>query len=228
MEGLAQKADDLPREGEAKRTIIILAELEAGQSPENGDKIYFELPAALGKVQTMRAEVHIYLFDHLPPSPIEALLRLDEASATVWCKIIGLEDDQGGAELDADWFIDNRRHPKLKRTRKPFRPKPAPDMQQVRVEAYNKIFDEFEYLFEPKRGKWEPMFDTESTIDVSGTGREALQRINLIPPEHLEWFWVKGLRPSEGDEPEAVRQAITETSPESGSFILLSYRRRKR
>lgn len=148
MEGLAQKANDLPRDGEAQRTIIVLAEGRTGEGPKEGDKIYFELPAALGKVQTMSAEVHIYVFDHLPPSPAEALLRLDRASATVWCKIIGLEDDQGGAELDADWFIANRRHPELRPTSKPFRPKASADMQQVRVEAYKEIYGDFEYLFE--------------------------------------------------------------------------------
>jgi HKD family nuclease len=109
LEGLRDKANDHPRDGEAKQTIVILARADRTSHPESGDKFYFEIPAALGRVQTTNAEVHLYMFAHLPSSPYTALYQLDQAFASLWCRVIGLEDDQGGSELDADWLIDDRK-----------------------------------------------------------------------------------------------------------------------
>lgn len=38
--------------------------------------LYFELPQALA-IESLRAEVHVYVFDVLPASPFEALNRLN-------------------------------------------------------------------------------------------------------------------------------------------------------
>jgi hypothetical protein len=59
IEGLADKANDLPRDGEFKKTIVILAEAQGPQLPGKGDVLYFELPSALGQIQSPRGNSHL-------------------------------------------------------------------------------------------------------------------------------------------------------------------------
>lgn len=226
VEGLRSKVDDEPREGEADRTIVILSAL-SDSLPTKDDIIYFELPEALGKIQSLRAEVHIYLFSNLPPTATVGLSKLDEAQKALWCRTIGLEDQQGGVELRADWYIDNRSNPTLRRTVPPFRPTPSPGMQQVRVKVWNQVFDRYEYLFHTKKAQWEPVFDKQSAIQASEEEQLLLRKMNLIPPEDKPFLLVKDLRSIEAEGSEAYKHALREASPESGNFILLSMRRKK-
>jgi HKD family nuclease len=228
LEGLKQKANDIPRDGESKRTIVIIAEADQNSYPKDGDKIYFEIPEALGKLGTMNAEVHIHLFAKLPPTPADALLNLQGAFASLWCTVVGLEDDQGGAELDADWEIGSRRSPRLSRTSRPFRPHPSPSMQQVRIETRNQVYGKFEYLFESAKKNWEPVFNEERALKLSGQDLEMVEELELVPPEHLDWFAVTGFKATDGKTSKEYKEALRESSPMSGSFVLMSLRRRTR
>ena len=53
IEGFRDKFDDRPREGEANPTILILAVHPTDPLPKKGDVIYFELPTALGTVNSL-------------------------------------------------------------------------------------------------------------------------------------------------------------------------------
>jgi hypothetical protein len=228
MEGMADKFDDYPRDGESKKTIIILAE-DGGQGlPNAGDVLYFELPAAIGKVQSLSAEVHLYVFGTLPTSPFQALSGLGQATKSIWCKTIGVEDDRGGRELEASWHIDGVR-PVLHRAPRPFRPRPASDMQQVRVKAYQDVRGDFEYLFERAKPAFEPIFDRTQQIKAPAETARRFEALELVPPEHLPWYQVTGLRRrEEPDEKEGYHVALKRLSPEAGAFILMSMRRRSR
>ncbi len=228
MEGFADKFNDLPREGEAKRTIVILAENGGQKAPAPNDVIYFELPAAIGKVQSLKAEVHLYLFDALPQTPLQALSQLGQARTSYWCRTIGVEDDRGGTELRAAWYLDGRR-PVLRRAPDPFRPKPASDMQQVRVRTYQEVRGDFEYLFEVAKRSFEPVFDRADELRVPREYAERLEALDLVPPEHLPWLRVTGLR--RADEPgenDKYHAALRKLSPAEGAFILMSMRRREK
>ena len=228
MEGFADKFNDIPREGEAKSTIVILAETSGPQVPTSGDVIYFELPSAIGKVQSLRAEVHLFLFDTLPATPMEALGQLGKARASFWCKTIGVEDDRGGKELQAAWHIDGRR-PVLRRAPRPFRPTPAADMQQVRVKTYKEVRGDFDYLFEPGKVAFEPIFNREDEMRLPEQLAHRSEALKIVPPEHLPWFRVTGLRRKEEPaEQDSYRVALRKLSPEEGAFILMSMRRRSR
>ena len=48
----------------------------------------------------------LYLFGKRPRTPFEGLARLDEAVGSLWCQVLGLEDEQGGVELRADWYFE--------------------------------------------------------------------------------------------------------------------------
>ena len=229
MEGFARKFRDLPQDAEAAKTIVILAERSQGRVPGTDHTIYFELPKALGRVQSMRADVHVYLFDKLPATPAAALDDLTQARTSYWCRTIGIEDDRGGRELWADWYIDDRYNPVLRPVQPPFRPKPAADMQQLRVQIRGEVYDDYEYLFDSSRSAFEPEFDEKTFVKVPPERVERVAALKLIPPEHTEWFRVKGIRrvePSDSEDP--YHMALRKVSPEGGSFVLMSVRRRSR
>lgn len=229
MEGFAAKFNDLPREGEGQKTIVIAAQISSSQLPAQDDVIYFELPAAIRKVTSLSSQVHLYLFDILPTSPGLALAQLDKARASYWCKVIGVEDDQGGKELQAAWVIAGSR-PVLQPAQRPFRPKPGPGMQQVRVQAYGKVFERFDYLFGEGKPSYEPILDPQHVLTLAPPFSELAQRLRTIPAEHLPWSRVTGLRRTEEGEEKVdpQRAALRRLSPEEGSFIMMSMRRRSR
>lgn len=154
IDGLRMKVNDQPREAEAAPTIVILAVREQRPLPSRADVIYFELPVALGRIQSLRAEVHVYLFSSKPSTPIDGLLRLHEAQESYWCKTIGLETEEGGRELRTAWYIESGTDPNLLQAPDPFRPSPGPLMQQVRVKVRNAVAGDFEYLFHTDKATW--------------------------------------------------------------------------
>jgi hypothetical protein len=153
LEGIAAKANDTPKDGQGGPTIVILAEKDKMPLPAKDDVLYFELPLGLGTIQSLRAEVHLYVFDSLPATPEIGLRTLDKARASFWCRPLGLEMARGGVELRANWHIDDTRHPILKATPTPFRPSPPSDSQQVRVQVYYGVQGRFEYLFQARQAK---------------------------------------------------------------------------
>jgi hypothetical protein len=244
-EGFAAKVNDAPREGEAKPTIVLLTVASVDDLPKRDDVLYFEIPSAIGQLESLRAEVHIYIFDSLPASPADALAQLSHAKATLWCQMLGLEKEQGGLEMRADWYVSSPRKPSLQRTRRPFRPRPAPDMQQVRVKIYNSIFERFEYLFHSTKTKWKPKFASDTDLHMDSASAEATARsptrsmvripsieaervraLKLVPPEENDWNLVVGLEPTEEEGSVAYRTALKEMSPEGKGLILFARRRR--
>lgn len=228
FEGLADKANDAPKEGEGKRTIVIICESSSARPPRRNDLLYFELRSALGTVQSLNAEVHIFVFDRLPPTPLDALRNLDSAIASYWCRPVGLEMRRGGIELRADWHLTGDKHPVLTPTTRPFRPRPAVDMQQVRVQIYGGVHGRFDYLFEGGSPGWIPVLDHDREVLVPAERVGRTEALGLVPPEHLPWSLVRGLEPMDHGRKKAYYEALAEMSPESGSFVLMSLRRKER
>jgi hypothetical protein len=64
-------------------------------------------------------------------------------------------------------------------------------------------------------------------LQVHDEERELQRKLQIVPAEDQDWYLVTRLQQSEpvsGDE--NYRKALAESSPESGSYILLSTRRR--
>ena len=228
IDGLRAKSNDRPRDSETKRTIVVMAECASADLPCEGDRVYFEIPEAIGRIANMRAEVHLFVFDTLPAKPGYALNQLHMAKQSFWCHTIGLEDDRGGVELRADWEIQNRTKPTLNRTQSPFRPTPQRAMQQVRVKALNQVYDRFEYLFDSDHATWIPTLDEEKRVQAEKDEGAFLKSLELIPREDLEWYRVDGLMPGSEQTTENYRMALSDMSPQSGNYILMSLRRRQR
>lgn len=96
VDGLRAKVNDKDRDDEGKRTIVVIGAAASRRIPQNEECVYFEIPRGLGQLKNLGDEVHIYLFDSIPRSPAHALLSLQNAKVTLWCKTVGLDVTQGG------------------------------------------------------------------------------------------------------------------------------------
>jgi hypothetical protein len=212
FDGLRAEANDAPKESEPRKTVVVVAAQPAGLVPSPDEVIYFEIAEELSEIRSLDTDVHIHLFGVLPGSPSQALAQLHLASASLSCRTEGLDIGRGSLELDADWSIEDRKRPELKRTIRPFRPATSAGMQQVRVRVLGSLTKRFEYLFDTGRNAWLPDLASEEPVRDE-KGKEI-------------WLRVKGLSESNLEGPVLKRIALLEASPESGSFILFSPRRR--
>ena len=228
IEGLRAKFNDRPRDAEEKQTIVLMAECSDPDLPEEDDVVYFEIPEAIGRIASMRAEIHMFVFDRLPATPVLALNQLHKAKRSFWCQTIGLEDDRGGLELRADREIRNRTMPTLSTTPSPFRPTPQRQMQQVRVELRSDVYQAFEYLFESDRASWLPSLNDQQLVRAGEAEQGILKSLKTIPREDWEWYLVNELVPEPKQINVAYQKALADMSPQSGNYILMSLRRRKR
>lgn len=219
LEGMRREVNIDDDDAESIKTFVILTQGSPDDKPISKERVYFEIPEGLGKLNSLASEVHIFVFRHLPASPMEALERLDEAEYSLWCKTEGLELGRGGVELQADWEIKGRPRPSLQRTKKPFRPRPVTGMQQVRVVVYREVKGRFKYIFEAK-DRWEPVYSHEDSM-VAGMD---VDRDVADQPQGSSWFLVKGLSRVDGTT-KRKKEALRLTSPENGQFILYSMRR---
>lgn len=231
IDGLRAEANDTPAESDRTRTIVVIAACKSAKIPGNGKVIYFEMPEAI-LVQSLQPEVHIYIFATLPPSPAQALAQLSSATARLTCKIEGVEAAGGGVEMRADWFIDNRRSPELKTTSAPFRPNPAPGMQQISVRVQGRIPGRYEYLFDQGRTAWMPVYDdNDAVIAEDLDGKSLPVSYSERTRKELPWQRVRGLERSSDPqlkliESKELQLALLESAPGSESFVLFSLRRR--
>jgi hypothetical protein len=211
---LRTEANDAPRDSDSIRTIVILAAHSHGLIPKLDDIIYFEISEALREIRSLDTQVHLHLFEKLPTSPRDALSQIHNATTSLSCQTEGLEVGGGGLELNADWSIDNSRSPDLKKTKRPFRPTTTHGMQQVRVRVDGPLKDRFDYLFDAGKNTWFPEFDDDNTMKLPTEAGKT-------------WLRVIGLSESNAEISGLEKMALIEASPESGSFILFSRRRRK-
>jgi hypothetical protein len=103
-------------------------------------------------------------------------------------------------------------------------------MQQVRAEVQAGSVASFEYLFERERTEWDPEFSTDEQVRPSN---EIIDEVALAEARGgdrstREWKLVRGLVPRLGSAKERDEAALKLAAPDSGSFILVSLRRRRK
>lgn len=209
----------------ARKRLVIMAELPGNGLPRPGEAIYFEIPRAIGFTE-IPTEVHLYLFDTLPAPPRWTSQELNRARRSWLARSVGLENDRGGVELRADWFIQSPAST-LRSASGSVRPSPQPGMQQVRIEVKEELSHKFEYTFETKHG-WRPVFDRKESLPAPDADRKWPEGLSLKRKEQLSWYRVKGLEPdirqSKGPHAEAMRRM----SPESGNYVVILPGRKRR
>jgi hypothetical protein len=221
----------LPQDWASVRTIVLLASAEGRRRPKVGDQLYFEIPAGIQQIESLRTETHLFLFDTLPTSPSQALHATHTSYARYTCTTLGAENRQGNIELVAHWRIDENPTPVFKPVLgRTFRPQTQPGKQQVRAEVKSKDIVPYEYLFEREITEWVPKFAEDAPFlpkiregkEVALTEAQADHRVTD------GWKLVKGLATRQDAFLEKDRAALLLAAPESGSFILVSLRRRKK
>jgi hypothetical protein len=227
FDGLRIEANDAPTDSESRKTIVILAALVQGKVPKAGDVVYFEAPAALNEARSLGVDIHLYLFDTLPTSAYEALSRLGSARYALACKAVGVEEGRGAEEVNANWWIDDRRNPKLLETPKPFKPRTMPDMHQVRAQIGSTLTGGVEYLFDSGRTSWAAVLDTEKPHMAAEGAAGFLKVPRRRRTEEGEWYPVQALEEADAPLRREVALALKESAPGSGSFILISPRLRR-
>jgi hypothetical protein len=179
----------------------------------------------------LKTETHLFLFDTLPTNPSEALQAVLSSSARYTCKTLGAENRQGNKELVANWRIDETPSPILRAIPgRTFRPSTPAGKQQVRAEVESATVVPFEYLFERERTAWDPPLSPEKPLLLPNgiTGQIVLDEARGDNRAIGGWKLVRGLVSREGAVWERDQAALKLAAPESGSFILVSLRRRKR
>lgn len=215
LEQLSIDATDMPRDDESRRTIILFAQAPPSRVPSPGERIYFEIDQRITEVNSIDTEVHLHLFAVMPATPAAALSRSGTSDVALLGKIVAIDSAAGSAEVRADWFIeDTAARPELKPTISPFRPKLTPGKQQISAQILESLDTRFDYLFDSGRGNWSPRLGDQALRD---------EETDTV------WYAVAGFREAETDEVAGLQflSDLRELSPESGSFILFSRRRRR-
>ena len=215
LEQLSIDATDMPRDEETRRTIILFAEAPPSRVPSPGERIYFEIDQRITEVNSIDTEVHLHLFSVMPATPAAALSRSGTSDLALLGRVEAIDSAAGSAEVRADWFIDDScGMPALKPTTSPFRPTLTPGKQQIRAQILGNQGARFDYLFDTGRGTWSPRLGEQGLRD---------EETDTV------WYAVTGFREADTDEAAGLQflSDLRELSPESGSFILFSRRRRK-
>jgi hypothetical protein len=220
----------IPQDSITVRTILLFASAARADRPTIGDQLYFEIPAGIEQIESLKTETHLFLFDTLPRDPWEALRRALSADAMYTCTTLGAENKQGNREVVANWRIEATPRPVLRKVLgATFRPSPPSGMQQVRAEVGSASVDPFEYLFEREKAEWEPEFSAEDGLHPPNNIKDdiVLQEARNYGRGAKGWRLVKGLVLRGGSSREKDQAALKLAAPESGSFILVSLRRRR-
>jgi HKD family nuclease len=118
----------------AVRTILLFASVAGPDRPKKGEHIYFEIPAGIEQIESLKTETHLFLFDTLPASPSIALDLASAAPARYNCITLGADNKQGNKEVVAQWRVEGPRPVLTRVPNGTYRPNPPAGMQQVRAE----------------------------------------------------------------------------------------------
>lgn len=223
----------IPQDWTTIRTLLLFASAPPEGRPVAGDQIYFEIPAGIEQIDSLKTETHLFLFDTLPADPWQALMAAPEAPARFNCKTIGAENLQGNRELKADWRVEDIPRPTLSRVHAGFlRPTTGRGKQQIRAEVVNEGVTPFEYLFDREREGWDPQFAPQGTESIPSHEaiKDQVALAEAVGPGRSEGAWklVRALSRRKGPAWEKDQAALLLAAPDSGSFVLVSLRRRRK
>jgi hypothetical protein len=169
----------LPQDWTTMRTILVFASAAKGHRLKAGEHLYFEIPAGIEQIESLKTEAHLFLFDTLPADPWDALRKLPLAAAQYTCRTLGVENRQGNREVIAHWHIAGMPRPVLKPVPSAtYRPNPPIGMQQVRAEVAAESIIPFEYLFEREKMGWDPELSADEIVHPP---KELVDRKHGVP-----------------------------------------------
>lgn len=227
LEGLKAEIR-MPTDWAIVRTILAFSYSQGGRKPAVGETIYFEIPSGIEQIESLKTEVHLFLYESLPADPISAINSVSSATRCYTCQTIGVENGQGNREVSVDWVIDGS-WALASAPSATFRPSTPAGMQQVRAKVLDASLSSYEYAFERERSGWDPIYSEVDVIDVSepSLSHDAARREARGDRQIDAWRLVTSLEPRSGSQFETDQKALNRATPESGAFILVSLRRRR-
>jgi len=222
----------IPQDWNVQRTILIFATAAPETSLAVRDQIYFEIPAGIEHIDSFATETHLFIFDTVPQDPWDAIHRVADAKASYTCKTLGADNQQGNREVNADWRVENAYSPKIINVPGGiYRPNTPSGMQQVRVMVDKLGVDPYEYLFDYEKQEWIPVYsnDDDKLLDLKYTIPNADAKNKLgVRIDGQGWGLVKGLEPRTKIGKQSDYTALELVKPDSGTFLLVSLRRRRK
>lgn len=217
----------IPQESIAGRSILICAKISDDDLPKAGDQLYFEIPSGI-KIETLKTETHLFLFKTMPANSLEGIYGKPDAFYT--CETIGADNERGNLEVKTNWKIVGKTPPTLESVpTKTYRPKVGKDVQQIRVKVKAASITPYTYIFEGIGHTWEPSYSDEIT-DVINENQRSISSQTGDPDDRnaqLGWKLVRDLIPREITK-QSDAAALELVKPDSGSFILVSLRKKRK
>jgi len=223
----------LPIEWIVGRTVLIFAQASKANRPKMGDTLYFELPAGI-KIESLKTETHLFLFENPPSDPWMALAMASSADAHYTCNTTGAENEQGNLEIKAQWRIDGASPPVLDRViGGKVRPQTPAGMQQVRAEVVALDVIPYDYSFEQEKKEWDPIYSAREKViaDPQASGKRQTADLLSDPDDrdaNKGWMLVTALKPRDRIPEERDAKALARALPASGNLVLVSLRKRKK
>lgn len=218
----------LPRDWSTVRTILIFAANAEAQSLLVDDTIYFELPSGI-QIDSLRTEVHIYIFDFLPLTPEEALVNRQSARRSFKGITLGADNEQGNVRVRVKWRLEQTPTSIFRLVPGGiYQPNTLSDMQQVRAKVRETSVVPLEYSFERERMGWEPVFSPDRRLTTVREMENGIALYEARGADRLagDWRLVTGLQPRTGAAFESDQAALALARPEAGVFVLVSLRKR--
>jgi hypothetical protein len=209
---------------EYKRNVVAIAISIQAEAPRIGDIIYVEVPQEFKIMRALGEEVHFYVLSQLPVSVEQGLTQLAACPIAFTGHVKGSNED-GIQQGRAEWIIRDLSNPILQRTNGTVNPVSGPNEIQVFIRIDRYLHERYKYIFDVGKS-WEPVYDNDSISDVVVIPEigDRLEKLNLIPSEHLPWKKVVDLTPVGEDIDEVAK--YHELSPGSGRYFVLSRRRK--
>lgn len=227
FEGLDAEVN-LPRDWSTVRTILIFASNAEALPPVVGDDIYFELPRGI-QIESLKTEVHLFLFDRLPPTPWEALVNRHTARRKFTGTTLGADNEQGNVEVRVKWRLEQTPLSMLRLVPGGrYRPVTQADMQQVRAKVRETTLQPLEYSFDREKSGWEPLLSQDRRLATVPDMENQVALYEARGADRItgDWRLVTRLKPRTGALPESDQGALALARPEAGVFVLVSLRRR--
>jgi hypothetical protein len=218
---------DVPTFGDLRQGFF--AQAAPGSHPKPDEDLYFEIPAGIEQIESLKTEVHLFLFDILPPDPRVSLANTASATAKFTCTTLGAENQQGNLEVKAEWRIDKAPQPVLKAVPSgSYRPATPAGLQQVRAKVRQQDVAAYEYSFEREQTGWDPELSEDDVIRPTASVNDLFGQGDTREAQIFKQKWKldRGLSSRLSPANERDQLALSLAAPESGAFILVSLRRR--
>jgi hypothetical protein len=220
INGLGPEVGGPPSNWQSGRIILVFAQAAPSIKLQTGEMIYFEIPSNVEKIKQLETEIHLFIFDILPPAK-ECYQRINEAHSKYLCLLEGADRTGGNKVVEVDWRIDSRKngilYPVFGRQ---YITNTAE--QQIRAKIISYDTRSIDYHFSRPDTEWEPILSEDIILKPQGLSEFTAKNEFLGDQRsHDQWRLVRGFKSKESEL--ALEMAdIREMSPGADSYFIIA------